>query len=131
VNTASALGSANGIVDVPAGPAITTPNVPRLIVSPLVVRAGPPGVSVVAPITRLVGVAVRVCEPSVKTASDVGSAGSAEMAEKLRVDVPEGPATTRPCEPRLSVLPAVVRAGPPGVRVVAPTTRPVGAAVRV
>ena len=83
------------------------------------------------PMTRLVRSAVRVCEPRMRTASDVGSAGAMEMVEKVSVDVPEGPATTTPCEPRLTVLPAVVRAGPPGVRVTAPMTRPVNAAVRV
>jgi hypothetical protein len=111
----------NGTVVLPVGSTITIPEGPRLIVSLLVVRAGPPIVRRVEAMSTPVGRAVTVWEPSVNTAAGIIVAG-VELGRR-RVEVP----IIRAVGLTVMGVPLMVRAGSPGVRACPPmTTSPDG-----
>ena len=97
-------------------PTTTTPDGAKLTVSEWTTTGGPPGVKVTVPITKPVGLAVIVLDPTVITSGLVS----------VFVAVPM---TTTPDVPSETGVLATVTAGPPGKMVCEPTTKPFGSAV--
>lgn len=105
------FGAGRAIVDVPT----TRPELPNTTGVPVMVKAGPPGESVLPEMTTPLGTAVKVCPATVKAEEPKPGEGRAI------VDVP----TTRPESPSETVAPGIVTADAPELIVwPAPSTAP-------